>query len=114
MFHGLEINQPQSTFRYLPVLSFTESYIYQMDALNEKIVSKSASGSQVIYSSHGWNAESRALFENPLKPLGNLLEHEGLLTPRIQQEFRSGEEYWALERKLCHDLSNKSRCALKM
>ncbi|EFH46646.1 hypothetical protein ARALYDRAFT_915592 [Arabidopsis lyrata subsp. lyrata] len=50
------------------------------------------------------NAESRVLFDtNPLKPLGDLLEREGLLTQsiRIQQEFKSGEEYWALERKLC-------------
>lgn len=28
---------------------------------------------------------------------------------RIQQEFKSGEEYWALERKLCHALSNKNK-----
>ncbi|CAH8270664.1 unnamed protein product [Arabidopsis lyrata] len=114
MFHRLDINEPQSIFRYLPVLSFTESYIYQMDALNEKIVSESARGSQVIYSSHGWNAESRVLFEtDPLKLLGDLLEREGLLTQRIQQEFKSGEEYWALERKLCHALSNKNKLCLE-
>ncbi|CAL9229822.1 unnamed protein product [Arabidopsis halleri] len=114
MFHRLDINEPQSIFRYLPVLSFTESYIYQMDALNEKIVSESARGSQVIYSSHGWNAESRVLFEtDPLKLLGDLLEREGLLTQRIQQEFKSGEEYWALERKLCHALSNKNKICLE-
>nr|AAS49112.1 At5g10320 [Arabidopsis thaliana]BAD43949.1 putative protein [Arabidopsis thaliana] len=114
MFHRLDINEPQSIFRYLPVLSFTESYIYQMDALNEKIVSESACGSQVIYSSHGWNAESRVLFEtNPLKPLGDLLEREALLTNRVQQEFNSGEEYWALERKLCHALSNKNKICLE-
>jgi hypothetical protein len=52
MFHRLDINEPQSIFRYLPVLSFTESYIYQMDALNEKIVSESACGSQVIVRWH--------------------------------------------------------------
>lgn len=28
---------------------------------------------------------------------------------RIQQEFKSGKEYWALERKLCHALSNKNK-----
>ncbi|XP_024011457.1 uncharacterized protein LOC18019136 isoform X2 [Eutrema salsugineum] len=114
MFHGLDINEPQSIFRYLPVLSFTESYIYQMDALNEKIVSESACGSQVTYSSNGWNAESRVLFEtDPLKPLGDLLEREGLLTQRIQQEFKSGEEYWALERRLCRVLSNKNKICLE-
>lgn len=30
MFHHLEVSEPQSIFRYLPVLSFTESYIYQV------------------------------------------------------------------------------------
>ncbi|KAL1222254.1 Fibrillin-5 [Cardamine amara subsp. amara] len=106
MFHQLE---PQSIFTYLPVLSFTESYIYQMDDLNEKIVSESACGSKVISSSHGWNAESPV----SLKPLEDLLEREGLLTQRIQQEFRSGEEYWALERQLCYALSNKNKICLE-
>ncbi|KAL1225717.1 hypothetical protein V5N11_005366 [Cardamine amara subsp. amara] len=115
MFHQLQINEPQSIFRYLPVLSFTESYIYQMDALNEKIVSESACGSKVISTrNHGWNAESPVLFETvSMKPLEDLLEREGLLTQRIQQEFRSGEEYWALERKLCHALSNKNKTCLE-
>ncbi|KAL1209042.1 hypothetical protein V5N11_034530 [Cardamine amara subsp. amara] len=115
MFHQLQINEPQSIFRYLPVLSFTESYIYQMDALNEKIVSESACGSKVISTrNHGWNAESPVLFETvSMKPLEDLLEREGLLTQRIQQEFRSGEEYWALERKLCHALSNKNKICLE-
>ncbi|XP_019084370.1 PREDICTED: uncharacterized protein LOC104708068 [Camelina sativa] len=98
LFHRLDINEPQSIFRYLPVLSFTESYIYQV----------------IIYSEYGWNAESRALFEaDPLKPLEDLLEREGLLTQRIQQEFKSGEEYWALERELCHALSNKDKICLE-
>lgn len=30
MFHGLDVNKPQSIFKYLPLLSFTESYIYQV------------------------------------------------------------------------------------
>jgi hypothetical protein len=30
IFHGLDINKPQSVFKFLPFLSFTESYIYQV------------------------------------------------------------------------------------
>lgn len=30
MFHGLDASKPQSIFKYLPILSFTESYIYQV------------------------------------------------------------------------------------
>lgn len=32
MFHGLDVSKPQSIFKYLPILSFTESYIYQVYA----------------------------------------------------------------------------------
>ncbi|CAN8256728.1 unnamed protein product [Cochlearia groenlandica] len=140
MFHGLEINEPQSIFRYLPVLSFTESYIYQLYGNHE--ISVQPNGFEMQYSSHGWNAESHVSFD--LKPLGDMLELEGLLTERflpwdklscllflsakvqtmtlidinywmvrIQQEFKSGEEYWALERKLCHALSNKNKICLE-
>lgn len=30
MFHGLDVSKPQSIFKYLPILSFTESYVYQV------------------------------------------------------------------------------------
>ncbi|XP_020529010.1 uncharacterized protein LOC18423397 isoform X7 [Amborella trichopoda] len=30
MFHGMDANRPELVFRYLPFLSFTESYIYQI------------------------------------------------------------------------------------
>ncbi|KAK4264932.1 hypothetical protein QN277_026047 [Acacia crassicarpa] len=32
MFHGLDVSKPQSIFKYLPILSFTESYIYQVNS----------------------------------------------------------------------------------
>ena len=37
MFHGMDVNAPQSIFRYLPMLSFTESYIYQVTIPARKI-----------------------------------------------------------------------------
>lgn len=30
MFHGMDVKEPQAMFRFLPLLSFTESYIYQV------------------------------------------------------------------------------------
>lgn len=30
MFHKMDVHQPQSIFRYLPILSFAESFIYQI------------------------------------------------------------------------------------
>ncbi|XP_028963813.1 uncharacterized protein [Malus domestica] len=113
MFHGMDINKPQSIFQYLPMLSFTESYIYQLDALNEKTLH--AASSELTISERGTEAEGQWLIARcasafkgaPFRPLSCALECHGLLTKRMQDEFKSGEEYWALERKLCYALMNK-------
>ncbi|KAL6518564.1 hypothetical protein OROGR_019066 [Orobanche gracilis] len=53
----------------------------------------------------------RIFQKDPFRPLLSLLQRQGLLNKRITQELRSGEEYWALERKLCCALeSNKEIC----
>ncbi|GAU36339.1 hypothetical protein TSUD_321780 [Trifolium subterraneum] len=44
---------------------------------------------------------------DPFGPLVTIFEQRGLLTERITEELRHGEEYWALERKLCHALINE-------
>ncbi|XP_058179566.1 uncharacterized protein LOC131298228 isoform X2 [Rhododendron vialii] len=115
MFHDMDVNKPQSIFRYLPMLSFTESYIYQLDRLNEKLVKLPTEGVKGLEQGfHGAN-QSRVikfieLFKtNPLKPLILLLEHHGLFTERIREEFRCGEEYWRLERKLCGALTSNKK-----
>ncbi|XP_048427258.1 uncharacterized protein LOC103960051 isoform X3 [Pyrus x bretschneideri] len=113
MFHGMDINKPQSIFQYLPMLSFTESYIYQLDALNEKTLH--AASSEMTISERGTEVEGQWLIARcassfkgaPFRPLSCVLECHGLLTKRMQDEFKSGEEYWALERKLCYALMNK-------
>ncbi|XAR73417.1 hypothetical protein NMG60_11007379 [Bertholletia excelsa] len=108
MFHNMDVNRPRSIFRYLPVLSFTESYIYQLDRLNERIVQLSTD--KVAGLQQGLDTENNRscmiksielLKADPFRPLILLLEHHGLLTDRIKEELRCGEEYWALERKLC-------------
>ena len=35
MFHDVDVHKPGSWFKYLPILTFVESYIYQMDGMNE-------------------------------------------------------------------------------
>ncbi|OMO56113.1 hypothetical protein CCACVL1_26738 [Corchorus capsularis] len=115
MFHGMEINIPQMVFKYLPVLSFTESYIYQLDNLNEKITYIPTEGVTALgfekVKHHGWAAD---VFEkDPFSPLLNLLECRGLLTERIREELSSGEEYWALERKLCCALMCKMEISVE-
>nr|XP_027114372.1 uncharacterized protein LOC113732654 [Coffea arabica] len=37
MFHKMDVHQLQLIFKYLPILSFTESYVYQLDTLNAKL-----------------------------------------------------------------------------
>ncbi|KAL5556267.1 hypothetical protein UlMin_038503 [Ulmus minor] len=117
MFHGMEVNKPQEIFKYLPVLSFTESYIYQLDTVNEKILD--APLNVANFSERAYEVEDlrsvkfvNIFKSDPFKPLADLLDSDGLLTERIREEFRCGEEYWALERMLCCALTNKKEiCA---
>ncbi|KAJ0692907.1 hypothetical protein HanPI659440_Chr15g0591211 [Helianthus annuus] len=97
MFHEMDANCAESIFKYLPLLSFTESYIYQLDNENEKLVQSPSGGT------------SDFLF----RKLFVLLEGYGLLTDRIRNELKSGEEYWALERKLCCALTRKQEIRLE-
>ncbi|MBA0779655.1 hypothetical protein Gotri_003883 [Gossypium trilobum] len=120
MFHGVDIDSPLMIFKYFPVLAFTESYIYQLDGLNEKILSIPTEGDTSLAKEFEkmnyqcW-AETFAnmLEKDPFRPLLNVLELRGLLNDRIREEFRSGEEYWALERKLCRALTHKMEISIK-
>ncbi|XP_059433224.1 uncharacterized protein LOC132166431 isoform X2 [Corylus avellana] len=115
MFHGMDVNRPQSLFKYLPVLSFTESFIYQLDSLNEKMLHLPTSGITVSErgSKEGNTKFTDAFKSNPFVQLEGLLECRDLLTERIREEFRCGEEYWALERKLCRALMSKEKISVE-
>ncbi|KAH9712957.1 ATP synthase subunit b [Citrus sinensis] len=98
-----------------------------LDSLNEKIVNMPTDG--VTVSERGF--EEVVLFSmqkayekqvsklidilksDPFRPLVSLLERHGLLTERIVEEFRCGEEYWALERKLCCALMTKKEISVE-
>lgn len=119
MFHGMDVNRPQSLFKYFPVLSFTESFIYQLDSLNEKMLhlptSKVNVSGRVCKDGHqGLITKFTDTFKsNPFRPLEALLECHGLLTERIREEFKCGEEYWALERKLCCAITSKDEISVE-
>ncbi|TYJ14101.1 hypothetical protein E1A91_A10G094600v1 [Gossypium mustelinum] len=120
MFHGVDIDSPLMIFKYFPVLAFTESYIYQLDGLNEKILSIPTEGDTSLAKEFEkmnyqcWAGTFANMLEkDPFRPLLNVLELRGLLTDRIREEFRSGEEYWALERKLCCALTHKMEISIK-
>ncbi|KAA3479874.1 ATP synthase subunit b 2 [Gossypium australe] len=120
MFHGVDIDSPLMIFKYFPVLAFTESYIYQLDGLNEKILSIPTEGDTSLakeFEKMNYQCCSETfanmLEKDPFRPLLNVLELRGLLTDRIREEFRSGEEYWALERKLCRALTHKMEISIK-
>ncbi|KAK9053465.1 hypothetical protein SSX86_030099 [Deinandra increscens subsp. villosa] len=91
MFHEMDANSAESIFKHLPLLSFTESYIYQLDTINEKLVQFPFGGTS----------------DFTFRKLAVLLEGHGLLTDRIRNELKCGQEYWALERKLCCALTRK-------
>ncbi|KAG1366534.1 hypothetical protein COCNU_13G003240 [Cocos nucifera] len=127
MFHEMDVNKPQSIFKFLPVLSFTESYIYQLDTLNEKDLHLS---SQDLISSESRDDNLGCILKgvadqsvtddlneasrpDPFNPLVHILQCQGLLTERIRTELRSGAEYWALERKLCRLLMRKKKILIE-
>ncbi|XP_074371879.1 uncharacterized protein LOC141712734 isoform X2 [Apium graveolens] len=113
MFHGMDANKPQSVFRYLPLLSFTESYIYQLDNLNEKLTQLPTSGDPLNEPPDAEGNQSclissvKSFKTDPFIPLVHLLERLGLMTERIKEEFKCGEQYWTIERKLCSALTNR-------
>ncbi|KAE8700100.1 polyadenylate-binding protein 2-like [Hibiscus syriacus] len=118
MFHGMDINSPNMIFKYFPVLEFTESYIYQLDGSNEKLLTIPTEGGLADEFEkgkyQGWaETFSNMLEKDPLRPLLNVLEQRRLLTERIREELKSGEEYWALERKLCRALICKMEISLE-
>ncbi|CAL5371879.1 unnamed protein product [Camellia sinensis] len=87
-----------------------------LDRLNEKMLKIPTEEVTVLErgfhleANQSWVVKFIELFKtNPFGPLVLLLEHHGLLTERIREEFRHGEEYWALERKLCCALTSNKK-----
>ncbi|PSS36684.1 F-box/WD repeat-containing protein [Actinidia chinensis var. chinensis] len=120
LFHDMDVNRPQSIFRYLPILSFTESYIYQLDRLNEKMHTFPTEGVTCLErgfhkeANQRWVIKFIELFQtDPFRPLILRLDHHGLLTERIIEELRCGKEYWNLERKLCSALASNKKILLE-
>ncbi|KAI4330183.1 hypothetical protein MLD38_028486 [Melastoma candidum] len=109
MFHGLDGNKPESVFKFLPVLTFTEAFIYQLDDMNERLVME---GTQPWGNNEEDRVYSGAVINKfntmPFRPLLHQLELHGLINDRLHKEIKAGEEYWALERKLCFALKSKT------
>eukprot|EP01018_Ginkgo_biloba_P035916 Gb_07312 [translate_table: standard] len=122
MFHAMDVHKPESLFKFLPILTFVESYIYQLDGLNEESLhpsNESRFSSQTnlrdVYDPcnlESFEMESFHLLSvlqtDPFRPLRLVLENKGLMTERIDKEFRNGVEYWTLERSLCNALLNRT------
>ncbi|KAJ3679606.1 hypothetical protein LUZ60_017617 [Juncus effusus] len=109
MFHGMDANCPDSIFKFLPFLSFIESYIYQLDTSNEKNLHM---GSQ-IEENIGERSMYSTYSSDPFHPLISIIQNHGLFTDRISDELKSGLEYWALEVKLCQALARKQKILME-
>ncbi|XP_062225797.1 uncharacterized protein LOC133924329 [Phragmites australis] len=114
MFHGLDVNNAQTIFKYLPVLSFTESYIYQLDASNEDclhLVPDTSTSAKVL--ERKIEAFDGTSLSQMIDPLDNLLQREGLMSDRLRTELKSGIQYWSLERKLCQALLRNEKIPIE-
>jgi hypothetical protein len=91
MFHGMDANQPNSIFKFLPILSFTESYIYQLDTWNENNLCKGSKTTASAESTSDNVKMEEKIMEisvpkifgsDPFNPLISLLQDQGLITDR--------------------------------
>eukprot|EP00252_Welwitschia_mirabilis_P021236 TRINITY_DN5378_c0_g1_i9.p1 TRINITY_DN5378_c0_g1~~TRINITY_DN5378_c0_g1_i9.p1 ORF type:complete len:384 (-),score=79.71 TRINITY_DN5378_c0_g1_i9:440-1591(-) len=112
MFHEIDFHKPDSWFKYIPILMFVESYIYQLDIINEELLypaSKKAANTPKEHESFHGTSEAIDSF----RPLCNALESRGLMTERIRNEFNMGLEYWKLERHLCDAITSGSKISIE-
>ncbi|KAM0862011.1 hypothetical protein ACQ4PT_045524 [Festuca glaucescens] len=113
IFHGLDIDKPQAVFKFLPFLSFTESYIYQLDASNEDSLLLVPDNYPSAVLERKKIASTEASLSDMLDPLDNLLQCQGLMTDQLRNELKSGIQYWSLERKLCQALSRNDKISIE-
>lgn len=112
MFHDVDVHKPGSWFKYLPILTFVESYIYQLDRLNEEVLNPSREGS-FCSRINLKDVQSELEMTDPFGPLRNALEVRGLMTERINKELINGVEYWTLERSLCNAASKGTEISIQ-
>lgn len=113
IFHGLDINKPQSVFKFLPFLSFTESYIYQLDASNEDSLLLVPDNYSSTVFERKKIASNEASLSDMLDLLDSLFQCQGLMTDQLRNELKSGIQYWSLERKLCQALSRNDKISVE-
>ncbi|KAJ8557460.1 hypothetical protein K7X08_003085 [Anisodus acutangulus] len=111
MFHKMDPHQPQSIFRFLPLLSFTGSYIYQLDNLNEKLLHPSVGKDRSSYAEYNVLGSyiCEKMTSDSFRPLCICV----FTLSRVREEFSSGVEYWSLERKLCHAHGSKQEISVE-
>jgi len=83
-FHSLD---PLEILKHFPLLIFVECTIYQMDEENEALANLGVRDSSVKLQG--------------AEVLRKVLEREGMLDARVEQELVNGQEYWRRERALC-------------
>ncbi|KAG8096510.1 hypothetical protein GUJ93_ZPchr0013g37385 [Zizania palustris] len=58
-------------------------------------------------------AFNKASLSDMLHILDDLLQRQGLMTNQLQNELKSGIQYWSLERKLCQALSRNEKVSIQ-
>ncbi|XP_024372032.1 uncharacterized protein [Physcomitrium patens] len=107
MFHNMDVHNPIHVFRYLPLLVFVESYIYQLDEQNEDQLCFSALTGDSKPSCEVSSEFASGLGKDPFAGLRVVLQEHDLLTKRIEDELMNGLHYWHLEHILCTAISAK-------
>eukprot|EP00250_Pteridium_aquilinum_P011074 c19824_g1_i1 orf=90-974(+) len=112
MFHNLSGESVCDVFKHFPVLAFVESFIYQIDEQRESLLLLS----NRPLSQHGHPGVTSEGFVNNedrcFKFLHETLASRNLWTIRIEEELKTGLEYWNLEQSLCSSLLGEEEISL--
>ncbi|KAH7431670.1 hypothetical protein KP509_08G060100 [Ceratopteris richardii] len=93
MFHEMDVQIVSNIFKHLPTLAFVEAFIYKIDEQREGLLLASE---EIL---------SRMVAEDDsFQPLHETLLKRNLWTSRIEEELKTGLNYWKLEQTLCKSL----------
>ena len=104
--HGLDRHD---FFRFLPILTYAEACIYQMDEENEaytRALVQTPLAAAAADAVPGAPAAAPVWSETATgAALHGVLSSLGLLSRRAADELRAGDEYWRFERQLCASMA---------
>jgi hypothetical protein len=111
MFHDLLVSD---FLCFMDVLFFVEASLYEVDEVCEEALENIQKAGGSAISTEKGDALVLALDSNEvLANCVTFLKGKGLFDAHVEQQFRWGLEYWALEQQLCSDITWDAETTLR-